>query len=453
MSGATTAVGGRAPARRRPARRGAVTERLDTLLVVAVTVGFLLPLLVDSLHGVKEFRPITAAPAPDPAAVSLAATAGNLLVLVACLVVLVVHRRRWRDLLGPAALLLGAWAVALGVLLAHGADVPRAVVLVPLVVAAGTLLRPGRAAAAATGATTAALAGLSLLLGLLLPDAGRYVRPEAVADEKPVGALGILAGVLPSGNNLGVALALGVPAVLLLRRAWLRWTALATVLLALAWTASRASWIAAGAALAAALVLHLAGRRRDVVAALALGAAGTANVVLPFVVTDPTAFTNRATYWVAGIDAWREAPFVGHGADYYTVVAREGGALGGYAYQAHNQVVQLLVTGGLVLLVLVAAALVLAALRAVRAAGTDTWPTAFLVALLCTMLFEVPLGVVDRVMYAPAALLPLVLVLAWRRGADDPAPAPSAVRAPDAPATSAPASPTPATPGTEQENR
>ncbi|UZN04302.1 O-antigen ligase family protein [Cellulomonas sp. S1-8] len=412
----------RGTSHRRAARSTTAAPRLQPWLepglVVAVTVGFLLPLLVDSLTGVKEFRPITAAPVPDPPVVALAGTVGNLLVLAACLTVLVVHRRRWRDLLGPSALLLAAWAVALGVLIAHDAEVPRAVVLVPLVVAAGTLLRPGRAAVAAVGASTAAVAALSLVLGLLLPSAGRYVRPEAVADEKPVGALGILAGVLPSGNNLGVALALGLPAVLVLRRAWLRWTAVLTVLAALAWTASRASWLAAGAALVTALALHVAGRRRDVLAALALGAVGTANVVLPFVVSDPTAFTNRATYWIAGIDAWGDAPLLGHGADYYTRVAREGGELGGYAYQAHNQVVQLLVTGGVVMLALVGAAVVAAGVRAVRAAQTDAWPTTFLVALLCAALLEVPLGVVDRVMYAPVALLPLVLVLAWRPAPD-----------------------------------
>lgn len=428
---------------------GPVARWLEPGLVVAVTVGFLLPLLVDSLQGVKQFRPITAEPVPDSPAVALAATAGNLLVLAACLAVLVVHRRRWRDLLGPSALLVAAWAVALGVLLAHGADVPRAVVLVPLLVAAGTLLRPGRAAVAALGASTAGVAAVSVLLGLVLPSAGRYVRPETVADEKPVSALGILAGVLPSGNNLGVALALGLPAVLVLRRAWLRWTAVLVVVVALAWSTSRASWLAAGAALATALLLHVAGRRRDLLAALVLGAAGTANLVLPFVVGDPTAFTNRATYWIAGIDAWLRSPVLGHGADYYTVVARDGGALGGFAYQAHNQTVQLLVTGGVVLLLLVAAALVAAGVRAVRAVPSDAWPTTFLVALLGVSLFEVPLGVVDRVMYAPAALLPLVLVLAWRAAPRTPTPGPRP--APDAALVDA-STPAPSA-GTDQEVR
>ncbi len=406
------------PMVRRAVRRTAPATRRDDLLerglVTFVTVGFLLPMLADSLHGTKEFRPITAPAEPDPAIVSLAATAGNVLVLLACLAVLVVHRRRWRDLLGPSALLVAAWALALGVLLAHGSDVPRSVVLVPFVVAAGTLLRPGRTAVAALGAATAVVATASLLLGLLLPSAGRYVRPDALADEKPVGALGILAGVMPSGNNLGIALALGLPAVLVLRRPALRWPALAVVLLALVWTASRASWLTAAGTLGTALVLHLVRQRRDLLASLALGAACTTNLALPFVVNDPTSFTNRATYWIAGITSWAEAPLVGHGADYYTVVAREGGELGGYAYHAHNQVVQLLVTGGIALLVLVAAAVLIAAIRAVRAAPTAPWPTTFLVALLAASLLEVPLGLVDRGMYAPFALLPLVLVLAWR---------------------------------------
>lgn len=409
-------------ARAEVAPEGPAARLAAPVLVAAVTVGYVLPMLVDSLTSRKEFRPITDGPAPEHALVGLATTAGNALVLVVCLAVLVLHRRRWRDLLGPVALLLGAWAVALGTLVVQGSpELNRSMVLLPLVLAAATVLRPDRRAVEAIGVATVAVAGVSLLLGLVLPDAGRYVRAAEVADEKLVGPLGILAGVYPSGNNLGVALALGLPAVLALRRPLLRWSAFAVVVLALAWTTSRTSWVAAAVTVAVWVALRFAGRRRDQLAALVLAALGTASLVLPFVTRDPTAFTNRATYWVAGLEAWRDAPWLGHGADHYTAVARESGALGGYAYQAHNQVVQLLVTGGLVLLVLVGAAVALAAVRAVRVVDRDPWLATFVVALLCAGLFEVPVGVVDRVMFVPFALLPLAVALAYRPAPPAPA--------------------------------
>ena len=51
-----------------------------------------------------------------------------------------------------------------------------------------------------------ATAAVSLVAGLALPDLARYA-DYAGADAEKSGPLGILAGLLPSGNNLGLALA------------------------------------------------------------------------------------------------------------------------------------------------------------------------------------------------------------------------------------------------------
>ncbi|GIG28935.1 O-antigen ligase family protein [Cellulomonas marina] len=399
---------------------GRVHPYLEVGFVLAVVVGYVVPLLTDSLTGgQKSFVPITGTPEPDARLALLAGTAGDGLVLVACLVVALVHLRRWRDLVGPALLLLLAWAVQLATLAAGGGTLLKDMVLFAGIVVAVTLLRPGRAAVHALGWSTLALAVLSLLMGVLTPYAGTQVRPESVADEKFVSGFGILAGPYPSGNNLGLVLAVGLPAVLALPRPRVRWAGVVVVAVALFLTSSRTSWAAAVVAVGvwALLVLVRPGLRTRAAAAV-LAAAGVVWVVLPLVTRSPTAFTNRGWYWVEGLAAWRERPWLGWGSDYYLRVAQSDGALGGFAFHAHNQVVQLLVTGGLVVALLVGSALVWAGVRAARLAPATPWAAAFLVALLVTASFEVPLGTVDRQMFYPFAALPLALVLALgRRGA------------------------------------
>jgi O-antigen ligase len=162
-------------------------------------------------------------------------------------------------------------------------------------------------------------------------------------------------------------------------------------------------------------------RVRAGIAAAALAVLGLVALALPFVTGSPTAFNNRGGFWQEGIDAWLERPLLGWGADYYLQLARSADNLGGFAYHAHNQTAQLLVTGGLVLLVLVLAAVVWASVVAVRHAAAGTaWPAAFLAAFLVSAMFEVPLGLVDRGMFYPAVLVPLCLLLSRSR---DPHPA------------------------------
>lgn len=392
-----------------------LTHWIEPGYVIAVAVGYLLPHVVDSFTGVKAFRPITEGVATTTRLESLTATAGNVLVLGASLLVIWLFRRNWRDVLGPAGLLLTAWLVAVLGSLAHDQQLFRVVLLFPVVVCATTMLRPGRRAVGALGWVTMTLAAVSILMGLFDPDAGRYLRPEALADEKPLTSLGILAGVYPTGNNLGVALAIGLPAVALIRRRSVAAAGVALTGVALLWTGSRTAVLAASLSIAVGLLMRLTERWRDAVSALVLAATGSVAVLLPFVTRSETAFTNRGTYWIDGLHTWRNQPFLGAGPRYYWDVAASTGDLGGFAYHAHNQTVQLLVTGGIVMFGLCAAVVVWAIVRAVRCASHDIAPTMMLVALLVTATFEVPLGFVDREMYHPFALVALLLVLAMGR--------------------------------------
>ncbi len=433
MSSATGATG--VVARGRSLRSDDVLGRL---LVAAVAVGYLVPLVVDSFVNPKGFRPITDAPPPPDATLELVSLLCNVLVLAACGAVVVLRLGRLRRLVGPILLLLAAWVVAVvGLVVADGA-VNRAVVLFPAICAAVALVRPGAAVVRAVGWTVVTLVGLSLLMALLAPDAGLYFQGANQADEKFVWDYGILVGPFRSGNNFGLVLAVGLPFVLALRPGWVRVAGTVATVAALAVTFSRTSIVAAaaGAAVWAVVVLLprvlprlLSGDRvrtalprlRAGLAAAALAVLGLVALALPFVTGSATAFNNRGGFWHEGVDAWLERPLLGWGADYYLQLARSADNLGGFAYHAHNQAAQLLVTGGLVLLTLVLAAVVWASVVAVRhASAGSAWPAAFLAAFLVSAWFEVPLGLVDRGMFYPAVLVPLCLLLAHGR---DPHPA------------------------------
>ena len=175
-------------------------------------------------------------------------------------------------------------------------------VLYPAIVVAAWVVRISWRVVPVLGWLTAATAALSIVAGLVVPDLARYQDYEG-ADADKSGPLGILAGLLPSGNNLGLALAVGIPSVLALRGAS-RLVAGSLVLVALGWSYSRGAWLAAVVVLAAAAVLALVPqRRRALVAGVGMGAVALVAVVLPLVTTSATAMANRGGYWVAGRDA------------------------------------------------------------------------------------------------------------------------------------------------------
>lgn len=382
------------------------------MLVVGVWLAAALPQLAILLTEGRGFQPITDGVDEGGALVQGLTTACNVGLLALCVALVVLGFRtapweRWPLL----ALLLLPWVVVVVTGLAVSSRPETMAVLYPAVVTTAWVVRISWRAVPVLGWITAATAAVSIVAGLVLPDLARY-QDYAGADAEKAGPIGILAGLLPSGNNLGLVLAVGIPSVLALRGAS-RIVAGSLVLVALVWSYSRGAWLAAVVVLLAAGVLALVPlRRRSLVAGLGIGAVALAAVALPLVTTSASAMANRGGYWIAGRDEFAQAPLVGHGWDFYDQLARSSAGLGGYAYHAHNEFMQLLVTGGVLLVAVVGALLVVGAVRAVRAAGLgDSWPALTVAAIVAAGIVEVPFGVVDRAMYWPYVLLPLCVVL------------------------------------------
>lgn len=399
---------------REPWPLGGEPERLrrgPTALVVGVWAAILLPELARSLVEPKVWRPVTDGETEIVGWLASLTTVCNAALVVGCAAVVVVSARRlpWSRVL-PLVLVLAAWAVTV-VPLVLADRTPRATALiVPAVATALWAVRPQRGHVEVLGYLTGGLAGVSVLLGLAWPRSAIFERSELVDGEKAVSPLGILAGVLQTGNLLGLALAVGIAAILFVRRDWHRWTLLALALVALVWSASRTSLVAVAAVGVAALGLVLFGERRRVVVTW-LAVVALVALALPFVTSSPTAFTNRGGYWIASVEAWLASPWTGHGADYFKLLALGEDNLGGHAYHAHNQVAQVLVTGGILLAVIALAVLAVLGLRAARWARLGfAWPVLVLTAFAVVASFEVPVGLVDRLVYVPFVLVPLGIV-------------------------------------------
>jgi O-antigen ligase len=255
---------------------------------------------------------------------------------------------------------------------------------------------------------------VSLVIGILLPDQGvfRSADGSVITEEKSILPFGILVGIFTHGNTLGQYLLAGLPLVATITRRRVRAALLAVSAVALVWSAARST--IAGAAVLAAVVAVLSllppGRRSVPWRLVLWGVFGTL-AVLPFLVSDPTAFTGRGGIWTSSLAAWRDHPWIGNGPDFYTRVAQTSAGFGGTVYHGHNELVQLLVTGGVVLAVL-AGALVLATIhRVLSTPGAGATGPAILLALAGASLLEVTLLFDGGNVFDPVMLLPLAILL------------------------------------------
>jgi O-antigen ligase len=134
--------------------------------------------------------------------------------------------------------------------------------------------------------------------------------------------------------------------------------------------------------------------------------------VLPFITHDPHDFTNRGLIWMKSIEWWHRNPFFGLGSDWYARVGATGDRLASSVFNGHNQLIHLLVTGGLVLVILVAVQLVVAAWRSgVLAASGHNVGVAYLATLAATGILEKSLVIVDNTSMFPVVVLPLAILM------------------------------------------
>ena len=385
------------------------------LLFVLVAAWALVPKVVQTVTAPKYRVRVDEAEPPPTAYTSLATDLLTVALLGLCLLLVLdgLRRNPRRGLPGVLLLLAPwAWVQVRGLTLDLVPGVSDLVY--PAVVVAVWVVRPGLAHLRLLGYLAGAVAVVSVAVGVLLPDKGlfRALDGNVITQEKALLPEGILVGIFTHGNTLGQYLLLGLPLIALVPRPVVRTVLLAAAALALVWSAARSSVGGAVALALVAVVLSLLpAARRAVPGRLVVWAALGLVVLLPFLTTTPGAFTNRGGIWAVSLAHWRDHPWVGNGADFYTRIAQTTGDLGGTVFHGHNEVVQLLVTGGVVLAVLTGLLVLAAVHRATRTPRGVQVGVALALSLAGASLLEVSLQFEAGGVFLPVLLLPLATLL------------------------------------------
>ncbi len=420
--------------RGRVRRSGRAGLDAAAVLIVLAWLYVIAPRLTQSLTAPK-YR--TAVGEPVPYSPQAAAVSYLTALLLAGWCVLVVAQRL-RELPGDRrralVLLLAPWVYLVCRDLYADTRPQVGTLLYPLAVVALWVLRPRLERLSLLGYLVGLTAVLSVVLATVRPDKGLLsaVSGQLVAPDKQILSSGILIGPFTDGNNLAQFLVIGLPAIGLIRSHGWRFVVGAVTGYALVFTSSRSSLAAAAAAVLLALVLVLLPRRgRAVAAATALLAASAAVVLLPLLARGDAEFTNRGVIWRVGLQDWSTDPFFGLGSRYYLIIGQYANPLGGNAFHGHNQLIQTLVTGGLIYLVLTVALIMTLAAAAVRWAGRGgSFPAVYLTAWLISCVLEVSFGVVDRDFLFAVTVVPMAVLVF--------APVPAAQPASTTPSSGAP---------------
>jgi len=258
------------------------------------------------------------------------------------------------------------------------------------------------------GQLTVTTAAVAVCLALLRPSIGLepYVPGLGGTDKTIIGSGDLLAGMFTHPNELGLVLALGAPAVLLLRSRAGRYAGLAIVLVAILWSASRTAMVAAAVSL---LVLRWATqprRHRLFAAVVALGAFLT--VLTPLTTTDPYAYSKRGQIWTASLEHWQGMKWFGGGPDYYQRQLQAASDIGIYGAHGHNLFVNSLVVGGIIGLATMVLFLVVAYAMSVRAMNPTA--SAYFAALVFSSWLEVVFDFRNLGVYGYAVWIPLAMV-------------------------------------------
>jgi hypothetical protein len=386
------------------------------LLVHTVTAWIVLPRVLQSITAPK-YRVSVGMPSPPYSTVAaLSLTLLTLATLgLCCLILLDTVRDPHESRLLPLLVLLAPWLLLAMRDLFAGSSPRTEALLYPLVVAALWRLRTDLRVVAHLGYAVGVAALLSLLLAATLPSKGIFSTETGalVTDDKTVLPWGILVGFLTHGNSMGLFMVLGLPAVMLVPRRWLRWALAGLVLFAILWSASRSAFIALLCALlAAAATLAVPRAARVWVGALVPLVPFAVMAVLPFVVTEPAALRFRGLIWTVSREAWASSWLVGLGSGWFSDVGSSSQRLAGTVFHAHNQFLQLLVTGGLLLAVAGIALVGTACVRAGQMARAGSaFGAAYLAALAGTGTLDVTFMFVDNLSMFPVVVLPLALIL------------------------------------------
>jgi len=277
------------------------------------------------------------------------------------------------------------------------------------------------AALAALGMLGGVVAAVSVALGVLWPPLGLYFNAAGQSLDAGKGLIfdKLLSGVFLSTNNLGQFLVLALPFAFLLSRRWLAIACVAASAYAIMWSGSRSSIGAMAAVLVTVGVVGATAntaRRGKTIATFLLASAAAICVVLPFLAErSPSLFSGRGRIWHLALDAWWREPWSGLGSDWFLREAGMRTELGSRSvytlFHGHNQFLHLLVTGGVITALAVAAMLLVACRAALRLEGRKrAVAVAYLVAFFVSGSLELNLGIVDRYQFWVTSLVPLMVI-------------------------------------------
>ncbi|WP_422742554.1 O-antigen ligase family protein [Mycobacterium sp. WMMD1722] len=417
-------------------RRGRLFITRDAAAVLLIgfmwcrTIGSFIAL---SLTAEKVFVPVGA----DPIWPAAANIVSKLFYLLAVGLAVLVILFRLNDITRPGlwrlAVLLAPWLYILTRDVYNGGQPTPESVLYLVVMLALAALRPHPRVLIALGALVVLTAFIAIALGFILPDAGRVHDAQGALLERPDKAvfpsLGLLQGMFTAENSLGVYLAVGVAAVAMIPRPWLRLAGLAIVGFALAWSSARNSMFAAGFMLMLGSALWAMAqfgwqRAASAVARLATGAVVVMMCALPlsgwlfFGGWDDEAYTGRGVIWNGSLTEWSSRAFwFGGGRDWYErIVESDTSTLISGAYSGHNEFVHLVATGGFILAFLAVGSLV-AQTYATTLPGSRYLPIAAMLVLGIAISgwLEVPLRYVDGSVYWTVTVVPLAVLFLARR--------------------------------------
>lgn len=288
-------------------------------------------------------------------------------------------------------------------------------IVYPLVVLALWLLHPQLKRLSTLGYLIGFTALVSILIALVAPAQAilRASTGEVIQADKQILPGGLLVGIFTQPNNLGQFLAIGLPTILLIRKVWHRIPLLLITLYAIVWSASRGAMIAVGVGILTYLVV-LACRpaMRKLIGPLAVFANIAVVCLVPLATTDSSAFSNRGLIWTFSLSAWEQAEWNGLGINWYNVIGRTSERLAGSVFHGHNQLVQLLVAGGLLFVLAVLPSLLMATFRAAGfSARGNLFGICWMAVLAAGSVFEKSLMYVDNRNFLVATVLPLAFLL------------------------------------------
>jgi hypothetical protein len=333
---------------------------------------------------------------------------------VACVVFIFLGRKKPFRL--PVVLLVGLAAVAQtrnsdGLLSYDGAT---SVALFALVVVALSSLGPALREFRVVALGVFVLATWSLLFASLMPTNARFlIAGSGVDTSKAFVGDYVLAGPMTHSNTLGTAIVLGLPFLSLVQRDKVRRVMWATCLVAVLLSASRTALLALlGWLVLRALGLAVVEFRGRSFRRVALLLVASVIVCLPLLLQDREALSTRVSVWRDSLQVWRDAGQYMFGlGPYWELGASAAGST--TTTSAHNLFVQWLVTGGVTLLMLGVAVLVLCARSVTRRREGSVLSTyMFLLLFVSTTEFILPLTVSSQLFPVTGFVIAAILCIA-----------------------------------------